>query len=325
MEYADDIFNAKHIKGSSNANEALEISFVQAAPGSPRTLSSFRPQFTYPIFGDEERIFGYQNLKLNLRFAAHDLRPNLEVLYDKKFKPIGDTKATDIEETLKEWSPEGENVPAIFTKEKSGLKKHDSNLRENWDLQFAHSERLICFELQTTRRASRDIYQYRAQFRDMEWRIDGSDGPTTCRKNTDNDFVLHRGRNTIVAGRSRLDTCSMASLLCVRNLHTRSQKLLTKSYKLRKALRPTITKCLPVFHSRLLDFIPLRHLRPQCLIQIFKTRVHSSSSNTNFAGIFTLSCSNISISHPSVSPFPWTRHTPLQRHGQNISRLIHMH
>ncbi|CAF9943407.1 MAG: histone acetyltransferase 1 [Alectoria fallacina] len=90
---------------STDANEALDISFVQAAPGSPRTLSSFHPSFTYPIFGDEERIFGYQSLKLNLRFAAHDLYPNLEVLYDKKFKTVGDTKATDIEGTLKEWVP----------------------------------------------------------------------------------------------------------------------------------------------------------------------------------------------------------------------------
>lgn len=106
-----------NIIGSTNANEALEISFVQAAPGSPRTLSSFHPQFTYPIFGDKERIFGYRSLKLNLRFAAHDLHPNLEVLYDKKFKAVGDTKATDIAETLKEWAPEGERTLAMFEKE----------------------------------------------------------------------------------------------------------------------------------------------------------------------------------------------------------------
>lgn len=145
----------------------------------------------------------------------------------------------------------------------------------------------------------------------MEWRIDRSDGPTTCRKNTDNDLVLHRGRHTIIAGRSRLDTCSVASLFCVRTFHTMSQKLLTIPCKLRKALRPTITKLLPIFHSRLLDFIPVRHLRPQCLIQILNPRIHSATSNTYFARIFTLSCSNISISHPSLSPFPWTRHTPL--------------
>lgn len=45
---------------------------------------------------------------MNLRFSAHLLRPNLEILYDKKFKTVGDTKATDIEETLREWTPKGE-------------------------------------------------------------------------------------------------------------------------------------------------------------------------------------------------------------------------
>lgn len=120
MAYPDNNLDAKDIIGSTNANDALKISFVQAAPGSPRTLSSFHPQFTYPIFGDEESIFGYQNLKLNLRFAAHDLRPNLEILYDKKFKLVGDTKATDIVETLGEWTPEGEKILAMSPKGKLG-------------------------------------------------------------------------------------------------------------------------------------------------------------------------------------------------------------
>ena len=99
--------DANSTVGSTSANEALNIFFVQAAQHSPRTLSSFHPKWTYPIFGDEERIFGYQNLKLNLRFAAHDLRSNLEVLYDKKFKSVEDTKATDIEGTLREWVSKG--------------------------------------------------------------------------------------------------------------------------------------------------------------------------------------------------------------------------
>ena len=115
-------FHANKTIGSSNANEALEISIVQAAPGSLRTLSSFPPQFTYPIFGDEERIFGYQNLKLNLRFAAHDLRPNLEVLYDKRFKAVGDTKAADIEETLKGWTPDCEKrLPVLYWRQRSDV------------------------------------------------------------------------------------------------------------------------------------------------------------------------------------------------------------
>ncbi|KAL8956359.1 MAG: hypothetical protein Q9183_006321, partial [Haloplaca sp. 2 TL-2023] len=91
---------------SSNASEALHISFVQAGQTSPITLSTFHPKFTYPIFGEEEHIFGYQGLKIDIRFAAHDLLPNVSVSYDKKFKAVEDTKALEIEGTLKEWMPE---------------------------------------------------------------------------------------------------------------------------------------------------------------------------------------------------------------------------
>ncbi|KAG6999380.1 histone acetyltransferase type B catalytic subunit [Physcia stellaris] len=90
---------------SSNANEAIKISIVQAGETSPKTLSSFHPQFTYPIFGEEERIFGYQGLKIHLRLAAHDAYPNVEISYDKKFKAVGETTATDIEGFLKDWLP----------------------------------------------------------------------------------------------------------------------------------------------------------------------------------------------------------------------------
>ena len=98
--------------GSTNANEALGISFVQAGSSSGgggsalTTLSTFHPRFTYPIFGDEERIFGYWGLKIHLRFAAHDLVPNIQISYERKFKQVGDTKATDLLETLREWVPQ---------------------------------------------------------------------------------------------------------------------------------------------------------------------------------------------------------------------------
>lgn len=98
------------ILGSSDANEAVHISIVQAGDEDPITLSSFHPRFTYPIFGDEERIFGYQGLKINLRFAAHDGFPNAEISWDKKFKPVAGTQATDIGEVLSEWMPAGKLV-----------------------------------------------------------------------------------------------------------------------------------------------------------------------------------------------------------------------
>ncbi|KAI4153493.1 MAG: hypothetical protein L6R39_001560, partial [Caloplaca ligustica] len=91
---------------STNANEALNISFIQAGQSSPKTLSTFHPKFTYPIFGEEECIFGYQGLKIDIRFATHNLLPNVSVKNDRKFKTVNDIEALDIEQTLKEWMPE---------------------------------------------------------------------------------------------------------------------------------------------------------------------------------------------------------------------------
>ncbi|KAI9934894.1 hypothetical protein ASPWEDRAFT_175616 [Aspergillus wentii DTO 134E9] len=91
---------------SCDANDAVQITLVQTGEQKPKTLSSFHPQFTYPIFGDEERIFGYKGLIIRLRFAAHDLRPHVHISYDEKFKPVEDTEALDLLGTLKPWVPE---------------------------------------------------------------------------------------------------------------------------------------------------------------------------------------------------------------------------
>ena len=87
--------------GSSDANESVHISLVQPGETSPQALSTLQPSFTYPIFGDQQKIFGYQGLRINLRFAEHNLRPHVQISYNKKFKALGDTKATHIEESLR--------------------------------------------------------------------------------------------------------------------------------------------------------------------------------------------------------------------------------
>jgi len=92
--------------GSADANKAVTISMVQPAADSLKTVSTFHPKFTYPIFGEEERIFGYQGLNVDISFAAHDLHPNVNVYYDKKFTTVGDTAATDIKKSLADFLPE---------------------------------------------------------------------------------------------------------------------------------------------------------------------------------------------------------------------------
>lgn len=95
--------------GACDANDAVHITVVQPGETKPKTLSTFHPQFTYPIFGDDEQIFGYKGLIIRLRFAAHDLRPHCHISYDEKFKPIGDTQALNLLDTLKPFVQEGES------------------------------------------------------------------------------------------------------------------------------------------------------------------------------------------------------------------------
>ncbi|KAG9237136.1 acyl-CoA N-acyltransferase [Amylocarpus encephaloides] len=86
---------------SADSNEATHISL--ATPG--HVLHTFNPKFTYPIFGEEERIFGYQGLKINLKYHASDMRPVLQVTYNKKFKAVGDTEPTDLKKILEDFLP----------------------------------------------------------------------------------------------------------------------------------------------------------------------------------------------------------------------------
>ena len=98
-----------------SANDALEVSLVVPGVAGTKPIAKFHPQFTYPVFGDDEQIFGYRDLRINVAFNATDMRPNLNISYGKKFKTVGETEAVDIEGILREFLPEGQpgsfNVP----------------------------------------------------------------------------------------------------------------------------------------------------------------------------------------------------------------------
>jgi histone acetyltransferase 1 len=64
---------------------------------------------SYSIFGDEEQIFGYKGLKINLRYNASDMRPNFQIMYNKKFKAVGDTEPTDVKAVLEDFLPKGQS------------------------------------------------------------------------------------------------------------------------------------------------------------------------------------------------------------------------
>ncbi|PKS10222.1 hypothetical protein jhhlp_001972 [Lomentospora prolificans] len=91
---------------STDANEALSISLWQPTNDGPELVGRpFHPRFTYPIFGDEQQIFGYKGLEINLKYCSSDMRPFLEMKYKDKFQAIGDTEPCDVLGELKKHLP----------------------------------------------------------------------------------------------------------------------------------------------------------------------------------------------------------------------------
>lgn len=68
-------------KWTCQANEATCL-YLAGAP--PPCDGVFHPEFTYPIFGDAEVIYGYQRLHIRLSFASGSLRPCMTIDYAAK-------------------------------------------------------------------------------------------------------------------------------------------------------------------------------------------------------------------------------------------------
>lgn len=94
--------------GSSDSNKALTICLLHPDNNEPKVVAEFHPKFTYPIFGDAQTIWGYQGLRVQLRFAAHDLQPNVKVWWNEKHPTVGEIAPLDIKQTLRDWLPDGE-------------------------------------------------------------------------------------------------------------------------------------------------------------------------------------------------------------------------
>uniref|UniRef100_A0A8H7NAS9 Histone acetyltransferase type B catalytic subunit n=1 Tax=Bionectria ochroleuca TaxID=29856 RepID=A0A8H7NAS9_BIOOC len=112
----------------TNSNDALNISLVAPTKSGLQSISTFNPRFTYPIFGEEEKIFGYKGLKINLRYRANDMRPHLKVSHTKVFKPQGDAEPDDIVGILQE----GNHLPKVAFVKESDFENGSKQLSNDW-------------------------------------------------------------------------------------------------------------------------------------------------------------------------------------------------
>ncbi|KAG8992236.1 histone acetyltransferase 1 [Tulasnella sp. JGI-2019a] len=97
---------------TADSNEALCLSLVRARDdadalsGSEKNLvSEFNPKFTYPIFGEEEKIYGYEDLEVQLKFTSGSLQQFLSINYSSKLSGAGSKVADDVEQTLFKFIP----------------------------------------------------------------------------------------------------------------------------------------------------------------------------------------------------------------------------
>lgn len=87
-----------------DSNEALQLALFSPLASSSLT---FHPDYTYPIFGDAETIYGYKGLRITLAFAGWDMRGYLKVTWGEKISPSLGVEVEDVTETLKEYLPDG--------------------------------------------------------------------------------------------------------------------------------------------------------------------------------------------------------------------------
>ncbi|KAI1431415.1 histone acetyltransferase type B catalytic subunit [Xylaria sp. CBS 124048] len=111
---------------TTSANEAITITLVRPSSSTIEKVESFNPKFTYPIFGEDESIFGYKGLKVNLQFDVCSLRPHLSVSSSKKFDSVGDVKAVDVREVLKDL------LPGVAFQTPAEYRRALQNLPDTW-------------------------------------------------------------------------------------------------------------------------------------------------------------------------------------------------
>ncbi|KAI9511344.1 acyl-CoA N-acyltransferase [Russula earlei] len=94
---------------TASSNDALHLSLVRAnkdkeALGDNEEYENFHPTFTYPIYGEDEQIYGYSDLVIDLRFASGSLAQFLDVRYSAK---LPSSTLDDVRGTFEKCIPEG--------------------------------------------------------------------------------------------------------------------------------------------------------------------------------------------------------------------------
>jgi len=106
-----------------DANEVIDLKLVRESKDVDDEETTFNPEMSHQVYGENETIFGYKDLKIKLYYSAARLTTFLGVSYSSKVKHDG-VEADDIRSPLLERIPAGflENLDDF----RSSLDKEDT-------------------------------------------------------------------------------------------------------------------------------------------------------------------------------------------------------
>ncbi|CAF3649431.1 unnamed protein product [Rotaria sp. Silwood1] len=70
-----------------SANEVISFKLIRSEKDLNNEENEFAPEFTHQIFGENERIFGYKNLNIDIYCLSSSLNFYLNIDYDEKINP----------------------------------------------------------------------------------------------------------------------------------------------------------------------------------------------------------------------------------------------
>ncbi|CDH48914.1 histone acetyltransferase type b catalyticsubunit [Lichtheimia corymbifera JMRC:FSU:9682] len=84
----------------AKTTESMEISLVRpnfsdAESTEPTTATTFEPNFTYPIYGEQEVVFGYKDLSIQLSYTSGSLRLYPRVDYSAKYQSASGSSSSN--------------------------------------------------------------------------------------------------------------------------------------------------------------------------------------------------------------------------------------
>ncbi|KAF3906173.1 hypothetical protein ABW20_dc0100828 [Dactylellina cionopaga] len=132
-----------------DAKDVIRISLVPPTSfPSSKTPQTFNPSMTYQLF-ENDAIYGYKNLSVDLKFRQDDMSPSLTVKYDEKLSAAGastdndsESKVDEVEEVLQEYLPK--DIPADLDLTPSTFKPPgklvNTYTRESANYEIYHSD-----------------------------------------------------------------------------------------------------------------------------------------------------------------------------------------